>query len=203
MVLLLSAPEAVFDEQNTHYGEVAIRTTFRGATWVTWGVVAALGAIAAIPGSGLAQEATPSSGGGSGIFGHVPEHLFAAGSMVLTIHPFIDTSRYDLITDRNDGGYLRVSQFFVATFRNSYHGRSWVVAVERHWGSRSLWKLDLGLGYRAGIVTGYDERLIWLAEHTPVLPIGGVVASINAGAVGGSVFWAYRAIALEANVRCC
>ena len=163
----------------------------------------AITALASPLGVASAQERPADSGSGSGLLGRPPDHLFGAGSMMLTVHPFIDTSRYPLVTDNLDGGYLRVSQYFVATFRNSYGDRSWVLALERHWGSRSLSMVEFGLGYRVGIVTGYDERLIGFARHTPVLPIGGVVASINAGPVGGSMFWAYRAIALEGSVRCC
>lgn len=162
----------------------------------------------ALPHAGAAQDRDPiqpdvAAGEGGGLLGRAPEQPVSMGSMVLTVHPFIDQSKYDLISDRMDGGYVRVSQLFLAGFRNSYGDQSWVVAVERHWGSASLWRFDVGVGYRVGIITGYDERLVGLAGHTPVLPLGGIVGWVNLGPVGTNVYWAYRAISLEMALRCC
>lgn len=142
-------------------------------------------------------------GQGQGILGRAPAHPVASGSMVLTIHPFIDTSKYERVSDDIDGGYVRFSQAFVALFQNSYSGESWIFGIERHWGTASWGFLEVGAGYRAGIVTGYDEQLIGIARHTPILPVGGVVGWIYLGPVGGNVFWAYRAISLELTARCC
>lgn len=144
----------------------------------------------------LAQE-------GGGIFGRKPVQPVAVSSIVLAVHPFIDRSTYPLITSRFDGTSIRVSQWFLGEFTNSYHDRSIIAAVERHWGSVRWGLLELGAGYRAGIVTGYDERLIGIAEHTPVLPLFGVVGWTYVGPIGVNVFYAYRAASVEGAVRCC
>ncbi|MDX1493821.1 MAG: hypothetical protein R3253_07180 [Longimicrobiales bacterium] len=154
-------------------------------------------------GDGGATAAIDTSDDGWSLLGRPPKEPLAVGSMLYAVHPFIDTSKYKLISDNMDGAYVRSGQLFLAGFRNSYNDQSWVVAVERHWGTTSLWLLDFGVGYRAGIVTGYDERLVWLAGYTPILPLWGVVGWVHAGPVGGTAFWAYRAISLEATLRCC
>ena len=193
-------------------GRVAVtKTAARAIPWlVAASLIAAPPLVAQVDGFGADSVAAPSDPAdarrgavGGGIFGRAPAQSLGGGSMMLAVHPFIDTSKYPLVTDDMDGVYVRYGQLFAARFINSYGDTSWVVAIERHWGSRSLWVMDFAVGYRAGIITGYDERLVWLGRYTPVLPLGGIVGSVHVGPVGGNVFWAYRAISIEAAVRCC
>ena len=60
---------------------------------------------------------------------------------------------------------------------------------------------DFGAGYRVGLVTGYDERLVTWAEDVPVLAFGGLVGWFEAGPFGRDVWYVYRAITLETSVR--
>lgn len=151
----------------------------------------------------LASPAPILAQNGGGIFGRKPAQAVAVSSIVLAIHPFIDRSQYPLITSQFDGESIRVSQWFLGQFTNSYHDRSIIAAVERHWGAVRWGVLEVGAGYRAGIVTGYNERLISIAEHTPVLPLFGVVGWTYVGPIGVQVFYAYRAASVEGAIRCC
>jgi hypothetical protein len=59
----------------------------------------------------------------------------------------------------------------------------------------------LGIGYRAGLVTGYDENLVSWAEDLPIIPFGGIVGWVDVGPLGVDVFYVYRAITLESSIR--
>ena len=59
--------------------------------------------------------------------------------------------------------------YFGATFINSFGSRSLTAGVQRNLVPRSG-PSPVALGYRVGIVTGYDERFLAIAGKTPVLP---------------------------------
>jgi hypothetical protein len=62
-------------------------------------------------------------------------------------------------------------RIYGATFINSFGKRAYSAGLQQtvaRWDSRIV---SLGLGYRAGLVTGYDRRFIRLAGKTPVLPL--------------------------------
>ena len=56
------------------------------------------------------------------------------------------------------------------------------------------------VGYRAGLIRGYDTRLFEVAGKTPVLPFAGAVALLRLGPIGGEVSWVYRAVSLVGAV---
>lgn len=58
-----------------------------------------------------------------------------------------------------------------ATFVNSFGRRAYSAGVQQNMARWNLRLVRIGLGYRAGLVTGYDERLFRLAGRTPVLPL--------------------------------
>jgi hypothetical protein len=93
------------------------------------------------------------------------------------------------------------AQWFGATFVNSYDERSFIVGLERYWARGRHGFVGFGLGYRAGLVTGYDERLVSWAEDLPVLPFAGIVGWVDVGPAGVDVYYVYRAITLETSVR--
>lgn len=93
------------------------------------------------------------------------------------------------------------SQWFLASFVNSYDERSFMAGIERTWAQGVVGYLELGVGYRAGVVTGYDERLLSLAGHTPVLPFAGVLVWGDLGPAAVDLYYVYRAITLETSIR--
>jgi hypothetical protein len=61
--------------------------------------------------------------------------------------------------------------YYGATFINSFGDRAFSAGVQ---GTLARWepgRMAVGLGYRAGLITGYDERFIPLAGKTPVVPL--------------------------------
>lgn len=90
--------------------------------------------------------------------------------------------------------------WFGATFVNSYGDRTFIFGVERNWVDLRRGWLGVGAGYRVGLITGYDERLLEIARHTPVLPFGGVLLWTKIGPVGLDAYYVYRAITLETSI---
>ena len=66
---------------------------------------------------------------------------------------------------------VSVGKVYGATFVNSFGDRAYTAGfqdVVLRWGTG---RLSVGLGYRAGVVTGYDERFLRIARKLPVLPL--------------------------------
>jgi hypothetical protein len=99
------------------------------------------------------------------------------------------------------GFALQVDQWFAATFINSYGDRSFMAGVERNWASAQTPVARFGIGYRVGLLTGYDQRLMPIAEHTPVLPFVGVLLWTDVGPFGLDAYYVYEAISLEIAIR--
>lgn len=91
--------------------------------------------------------------------------------------------------------------YFAATFVNSYGERAFSAGVERVWGSLAWRALGTGVGYRAGLVTGYDERMLSVARDLPVLPFVGLMAWTRVGPARFDAFYVYRVVTLELSLR--
>lgn len=123
-----------------------------------------------------------------------PAHRTRLIGGLWTLHPFAvswprveETYGYGLLWDG----------FFAATFVNSFGGRAVTAGVERVWFEPAWRWLALGLGYRAGLVTGYDERLISWADDVPAVPVVGLQAWARVGPARFDAFYVYRVITLE------
>lgn len=103
--------------------------------------------------------------------------------------------------DWTRGGGVQFSQWFAATFVNSYDDRSFIVGLERYWFTGRASVMKFGLGYRAGLLTGYDERLMAVAKYTPVLPFGGLLGWVDIGPIAIDTFYVWRAMTVEAALR--
>ena len=68
--------------------------------------------------------------------------------------------------------------YFGATFINSFGNRSPAAGVQRNLVPRSG-SSPVALGYRVGIVTGYDERFLAVAGKTLVLPFLQIVGQLD------------------------
>ncbi len=158
-------------------------------------VVPLLGVLAlpwVVPGAALAQEADDSS-----ILGQ----RSGRDRVVLlmgALHPF--ESQFPEVEGRQGFG-LHWRGWYVASFVNSYTERAYAAGLERDWYSVRDGATALGVGYRLGVVTGYDERLFSVARHSPVLPFAGILAWVDAGPVAVDAFYVYRAITLEVSAR--
>jgi hypothetical protein len=73
---------------------------------------------------------------------------------------------------------------YAATFINSYGTRSFTGGYQdvlTRWNPRPA---SVGIGYRAGLVTGYDERFMALAGRSPVVPLLQPLLIVERGGVG-------------------
>lgn len=71
--------------------------------------------------------------------------------------------------------------FFAATFITTHGPRGWVAGIERAWLEGSVGPIGTMVGFRAGLVRGYDERLGRIAEELPILPYGQPVLMARLG----------------------
>jgi hypothetical protein len=82
--------------------------------------------------------------------------------------------------------------YYAVTFINSFSRRAWSAGIERTPLNYDVGPVTASLGYRAGIVSGYDERFHQLASHTPLIPVVQLRASLGVGP--GAVEWSYAGI---------
>jgi len=115
---------------------------------------------------------------------------------LFVMHPY---DRQFPEVDWTRGGGVQVSTWFLAGFVNSYDRFSVIAGVERKWFDVHSGAFELGVGYRAGILTGYDERLLALAGQLPALPFGGLLVWLDVGGVSLDTFYVYKALTLEAS----
>lgn len=85
--------------------------------------------------------------------------------------------------DANSLVGVAVRGYYGATFVNSYGDRAVALGLQRtlvasRGGARPA------LGYRAGLVTGYDERFLGVAAKIPAIPFGQLVGSIDLKSAG-------------------
>ncbi len=70
--------------------------------------------------------------------------------------------------------------FFAGTLTNSQYRRSYVIGFQRYWFTKPLAQdLTYQLGYRLGLIYGYDKRFGPLAERSPVLPFPQIIADFT------------------------
>jgi len=96
---------------------------------------------------------------------------------------------------------LSWGRFYGATFVNSFGKRAYSLGVQRtvaRWDSRIV---SAGLGYRAGLVTGYDGRLFHLAGETPVLPLVQPLITLDTNRLGLELSYAGVIASAGLNVR--
>jgi len=64
------------------------------------------------------------------------------------------------------------NSIFVGTLLNSFSDRAFVVGVQRNLYTNQLSSnTKMNIGYRLGLMSGYDERMSVYAKYLPVLPI--------------------------------
>ncbi len=80
--------------------------------------------------------------------------------------------------------------YFAGTFINSFYDRGYAAGIERMWDTEQLSdNVKNSVGYRLGLVSGYDEQLAPIAGKTPVLPFPQVIDDITWKHVGVELSW--------------
>ena len=91
--------------------------------------------------------------------------------------------------------------FYGATFVNSYGDRAVVAGIQRSLTAPTDGSLTAALGYRFGLVSGYDERFLSIAGSTPVLPFAQLVGSVDHRQLGVELAYSGLAVSLLVNCR--
>ena len=85
--------------------------------------------------------------------------------------------------DANSLVGVAVRGYYGATFVNSYGDRAFALGLQRTLVA-SPKGMRPALGYRAGLVTGYDERFLGVAAKVPAIPFGQLVGSVDIRSAG-------------------
>jgi hypothetical protein len=100
-----------------------------------------------------------------------------------TYHPFDYKKKFE--TFRNDLVMFVYKGIFASTFINCYGDRSYAVGIQRYW-LQTCFKtgVESKLGYRAGFIYGYDERLHPIANKLIILPCAQIIYDLSWKNVG-------------------
>lgn len=90
---------------------------------------------------------------------------------------------------------------YAATFRTTHGPRAYTVGIERTWATTPRGPVKAMIGYRAGLVYGYDGRLGWAAELTPILPFVQPVAYARMGPFTTDIAYTWVVIAVTVGLR--
>lgn len=96
---------------------------------------------------------------------------------------------------------LVLDGFYAATFRTTHGPRGYTVGVERSWISGSSGPLGGMIGFRGGLVYGYDHRLGWVAEKYPILPFVQPVLYGRIGPITTDLTYTWVVMSLTAGLR--
>jgi hypothetical protein len=91
--------------------------------------------------------------------------------------------------------------YYAATFINSYGDRAVAAGIQRSFTAPRDGAFTKALGYRAGLVTGYDERFFGVGDKVPALPFAQLVGSVDYHNVGVELAYAGVVGSLVVNWR--
>lgn len=91
--------------------------------------------------------------------------------------------------------------FYAATFRTTKGPRGYTMGIERGWLSTTRESVEIMLGYRFGLMHGYDGRLGWLAGKYPILPYGQPVLLGRVGPLTLDLTYTWVVVSLAAGLR--
>lgn len=87
------------------------------------------------------------------------------------------------------------------TFVNSFGNRSFTAGIQQTVARGEDATVIPSLGYRLGVVSGYDERFMSIASWAPVLPMAQVLGGLESGRTGLEVGWAGLVATLGPHFR--
>ncbi len=100
--------------------------------------------------------------------GTQPENAVYLGMLTWHFNP--ESRKDDRQSNNLIGGVYQ--SIFVGTLLNSFSDRAFVVGVQRNLYTNQLSQNNqVNVGYRLGLISGYDERMSDIAKYLPVLPI--------------------------------
>jgi hypothetical protein len=91
--------------------------------------------------------------------------------------------------------------YYAGTFINSYGKRAFTAGVERIVTRGSGGSVIPMLGYRLGLISGYDSRFLAIAGKTPVLPMAQITGALEMGPTGIGLDWSGLVASLVPSFR--
>jgi hypothetical protein len=91
--------------------------------------------------------------------------------------------------------------FYGATFINSFGDRAVAAGIQRGVTSPGRGALTTALGYRVGLITGYDERFFGIGDKAPALPFAQLVGSLDYRNLGVELAYAGIVASVVLNWR--
>ena len=91
--------------------------------------------------------------------------------------------------------------YYCATFINSFGDRALSLGLQRSFTPGSRRSLTTALGYRAGILTGYDERFFGIGDKLPVVPFVQIMGTVDIRNVGVELAYAGVVASVSVNWR--
>lgn len=87
------------------------------------------------------------------------------------------------------------------TFVNSFGNRSFTAGIQQTVARGEDATVVPSLGYRLGVVSGYDERFMSIASWAPVLPMAQLLGGLESGRTGLELGWAGLVATLGPHFR--
>lgn len=91
--------------------------------------------------------------------------------------------------------------YFGATFINSFGDRAVSLGIQRDFTPPRRGSLSTALGYRVGVLTGYDERFFGIGDKFPVIPFFQVVGGVDYRNLGIEVGYAGVVASVMGSLR--
>ena len=100
--------------------------------------------------------------------GTQPDNALYLGMLTWHFNP--ESRKDDRWSNNLIGGLY--NSIFVGTLLNSFDDRAFVVGVQRNIYTNQLSENNqFNVGYRLGLISGYDQRMSDIAKYLPILPI--------------------------------
>lgn len=91
--------------------------------------------------------------------------------------------------------------YFVGTFVNSFDDRGMAAGVQWDFARWERERAVTSLGWRAGLVTGYDDRLLGIGDRSPVIPFLQLLWNVDWKRTGVEFSWSGIVVSAATNVR--
>jgi hypothetical protein len=91
--------------------------------------------------------------------------------------------------------------YFAGTFVNSFEERGWAGGVQRDLLRRGEGSLSTSIGARAGLVSGYDERLLGIGDRSPLFPFLQLLWNVDWHRLGVEFSWSGIVVSAATNLR--
>lgn len=102
----------------------------------------------------------------------------------------VHVGRQDKSAGQHYGAGIAWRGWYATTFMSSQGRRVWGLAISRVPILARAGVAEFSLGYRVGVVRGYDGRFVALADRWPVLPAGEIVTALRYRRIGVALSFA-------------